>query len=140
MDSDQSYTDSRRGAIHNREYATQVKDYTGLRFGNITPTDIDGLIEYKDKAYVYIELKYKDAELPRGQRLALERQCDDMQRVKPTITIIASHSETGDIDVANTTVTEYRFWGAWRTRDTTTTTYDLISKFFSWVETGSDLK
>jgi hypothetical protein len=110
-----------RGAIRNREYGTQVRDFSGLRFGNITPTDIDGLIEYKDKGYVLIETKYKDAKLPRGQELALERLCDNLQSAKkPTLLIIASHETEGDIDVAETIVVRYRFKGKWsRCRGTT---------------------
>ena len=116
-----------RGKIRNREYATQVRDFSGLRFGNITPTDIDGLIEYHGKGYVFIETKHAEAELPFGQRLALERICDDLQKVKPTLIIVASHDTDGDIDVAETTVTEIRFKGKWRQRDGTTR--QLIESF-----------
>jgi glycerophosphoryl diester phosphodiesterase len=109
-----------RGVIRNREYGTQVRDFSGLRFGKITPTDIDGLIEYQNKGYVFIETKYKDAKLPRGQELALERLCDDLQNTKPTLLIIASHETEGDIDVAETIVARYRFKGEWsRCRGTT---------------------
>jgi len=47
-----------KGVIHAPQRATQLRDYSGLLFGNITPTDIDGLIEYKNIGYVIIELKY----------------------------------------------------------------------------------
>lgn len=127
-----------RGVIRNRNYANQVRDFSGLRFNNITPTDIDGMIEYKNLCYVYIETKYDGAELPFGQKLALERQTDDMQKVKPTITIIASHNSEGDIDVANTTVTQYRWKGEWRTRDATTG--ELIRNFIDWIEHGKNLE
>ena len=33
-----------RGKIRNRECAGQLKDFSGLRFGKITPTDIDGFV------------------------------------------------------------------------------------------------
>lgn len=111
--------DSERGVIRNRGYATQIRDFSGLRFGNITPTDVDGLIEYKGKGYVLIEIKYQGVQLPPGQRLALERLCDDLQRTKPTLLIIAVHDSDGDIDVAKTLVAEYRFKRKWRTRDGT---------------------
>jgi hypothetical protein len=123
-----------RGVIRNREYSNQVRDFSGLRFGNITPTDIDGMIEYHGICYVYIETKFENATLPFGQRLALERQNDDMERVKPTITIISKHHTDGDIDVANTTVTEFRFNKIWHITQSITTTKDLITKFINWVE------
>lgn len=126
--------DDERGKIRNRQYANRVRDFSGLRFGNITPTDIDGMIEYKNICYVYIETKFESASLPNGQRLALERQCDDMSKVKPAIMIVASHNTDGDIDVANTTVTEFRFRNAWHETQTTTTTKDLVTRFINWAE------
>ena len=128
--------DNRRGIIKNRGFANQVRDYSGLRFGNITPTDIDGMIEYKNICYVYIEIKYLDAELPFGQRLALERQTDDMQKVKPTITVIVSHNSKGDIDVGNSIVTEFRWLGQWRKVDSIKSARQVIERFVNWCETS----
>lgn len=65
-----------RGKIENRNRARQIIDFSGLQYGKITPTDIDGLIEYHDKAILLLEFKYADAEMPRGQKVALERMCD----------------------------------------------------------------
>jgi len=121
-----------RGKIRNRQYSTQVRDFSGLRFGNITATDIDGLIEYKDRGYVLIEVKYKDTELPFGQRLALERLCDDLQLVKPTLLIISSHETDGDIDVGETTITEYRFRGKPHSREGKTK--ELVSAFLNYLD------
>ena len=39
-------------------------DFTGLRWGKITPTDIDGFVEIRDKAYVFIEVKYSNTFAP----------------------------------------------------------------------------
>ena len=105
------------GVIRNREYATRVRDFSGLRFGTITPTDLDGLIEYKDRGYVLIEVKYGETRLPDGQRLALERLCDDLQKTKPALLVIGSHHSRGDIDVAQAVVTEYRYNTQWRERE-----------------------
>lgn len=124
--------ESQRGAIRNRQFANRVRDFSGLRFGKITPTDIDGLIEYRGQGYVFIETKYKDAPLPSGQRLALERLCDDLQQVKPTLVIVASHETDSDIDVAKTVVTEYRFKGAWRRRKATTG--ELVTAFLGHLD------
>lgn len=111
-----------RGAIINRNRAKQLRDFSGLRFGTITPTDIDGLIEYHNQAYVLIETKYGKAPMPYGQRLALERLTDDLEKSgKPTLCIISSHLEHNyekDIDTAHTQVTEYRLKKEWITIDT----------------------
>ncbi len=121
-----------RGVIRNRRYANQVRDYSGLRFGNITPTDIDGLIEYHDKGYVLIEIKHKDSVLPYGQRLALERLCDDLHKLKPTIAVIASHDTSDDIDVTNCSVVEFRFRGKWTMREGTIG--QLVSAFLGYLD------
>ena len=124
---------SNRGAIHNRDRAKQLRDFSGLRFGNITPTDLDGLIEYQGKGYVLIETKLNNAPLLYGQKLALERLTDDLNRARrPTICIIASHNSSNpneDIDVANAIVSEYRFKGQWRMPESQYTTRHLIESF-----------
>jgi hypothetical protein len=48
--------------IQNVGRKQQINDFSELRFGNITPTDMDGCIECKDKAYIFIEIKYMNKE------------------------------------------------------------------------------
>lgn len=107
-----------KGVIKYRQRSEQIKDYGGMLFGNITPTDIDGLIEYHGKGYIIIELKLRDTPLAYGQRLALERLTDDLNGAgKATICIIAGHNidnPTEDIDVANAIVREYKFREKWQ--------------------------
>jgi len=123
-----------RGVIRNRKRANQVRDYSGLRVGNITPTDLDGLIEYKRRGYVLLETKYQGAPLPKGQELAFERMVDDLQIVKPAIVIVSTHDTDDDIDMANTVVTRYRFRGKWHTPDDEITMGQLVQRFLHWLE------
>lgn len=104
-----------RGVIRNKKFALQVNNFVNLRYGNITPTDIDGLIEFRNKAYVIIEIKHANYVLSEhnGQRLAIERLTDDLQEKKPTLALIARHNENGDIDVAFCEVSEYRWKHKW---------------------------
>ena len=82
-----------RGVIQNEARKRQINDFRDLRFGNITPTDIDAVIEYHGKAYAYLEIKYGDAELPYGQRLYLERQVQDNARAgKQAIAAVVEHN------------------------------------------------
>lgn len=120
--------------IRNHNLVGQVRDFSGIRYGSIYPTDLDGLIEYHNKCFVFIETKYGDAELPGGQRLALERLCDDMQRTKPALLIICSHNSSGDIDMANTIAREFRYRFEWTTCNTRITTKDLITRFLVFVD------
>ena len=78
--------------IRNKERKQQINDFRHLRFGSITPTDLDGVIEYRDKAYIFFELKYLDADLPDGQRLCLERLVKDVIKSgKKAIALVLGH-------------------------------------------------
>ncbi|MBF2051937.1 MAG: hypothetical protein IGS03_00560 [Candidatus Sericytochromatia bacterium] len=99
--------------IRNRDYIRQIKDFSGLRMGKMMPTDIDGLIEYKNKAFVLFELKHGQGSVRGGQRLALERLTDALGQVRPSVCFVCNHSSTEDIDVARVTVCEFRFQGRW---------------------------
>jgi hypothetical protein len=100
-----------RGKIYNRAYAAQVNDFSGMRWGNITPTDMDGLIEYHNKCFIFIETKFMDKPLPYGQKLAFERLVDSLN--KPGILIVTTHNGSGDIDMKSTKIREYYWQGKW---------------------------
>lgn len=123
-----------RGKIINRERAKQLNDFTGLRFGNITPTDIDAAIEYHNQAYVIIEAKVQGNDLPSGQEIALVRMCDDLQFRKPTILIVANHNTPvdTDVDLSTARVAKVRYKGKWIIRDTTVR--ELVEKFLSNID------
>lgn len=65
-----------RGAIRHRDRRRQLIDMRGLAFGTITPTDLDGLIDYHDEAFAFFELKLRGQKLELGQKLALVRVVD----------------------------------------------------------------
>jgi len=110
------YKDDNRGVIQNRIRAKQIRDYSGIRIKNITPTDIDGFIDYKNKKFVFIETKVEGMELPFGQRLALERLCDATTKAGiDSIVFIVEHNTDHyeDIEMAETKLVEYRRKGEW---------------------------
>ena len=80
--------------IHNPKRAQQLIDFKGLEVdGYIYPTDLDGLIEYKDSEYILFEIKYGNADVPRGQRLALQRMVDDFTEAgKEAVAMICEHT------------------------------------------------
>jgi len=41
-----------RGVIRNKQYARQIRDFSGIAVRNITPTDIDGFFEMKNEVFV----------------------------------------------------------------------------------------
>lgn len=107
------YTNENRGKIQNRDRAKQIIDFSGLKFGSITPTDIDGVIEYHNKAIIFIEMKYGEQPLPRGQKVALMRMVDDLQNAnKESCLLVCVHNVDNpeiDVDAAQTNV-KYIYW------------------------------
>ncbi|MCI0348145.1 MAG: hypothetical protein L0Z53_01860 [Acidobacteriales bacterium] len=107
-----------RGKAHSPHLSTQVRDFSGLCWGKITPTDFDAFIDFGDQLHVYIESKLPDVDLPHGQKLALQRAVDAASEsgIRKSIGIICVHeNREGEIDFANCIVSEYRWRGVWRT-------------------------
>jgi len=128
---------SDESTIRSRERMAQIRDFSGLHFGSIIPTDIDGLIEYQNLCFILIETKFGDAQLPFGQELALERLTDAIQASgKPAICIVASHTSSGDIDVGATKVTKYRSRFIWRVPLKPITTRAIIEGFIKHIKSG----
>ena len=106
-----------RGAIRNRQLAMQIRDFRGLRFGSITPTDIDGFLEFGDRLFVFIEGKRDGAPLANGQMLALARLADACHcppRRFATVIVVDHPTSDDDIDYAIATVRIWRWGGEWR--------------------------
>lgn len=117
--------------IKNRNYIQQIKDFSGLKWGNIYPTDIDGFFEMDNKIFVFIELKFKGVPLQGGQGLAFERLVDMFPKEKNAIFIIARHDEPSekDIDAASCKVMRYRFQREWKEPKKNITVKELCDKF-----------
>jgi len=120
-----------RGKVYNEDRARQLRDFSGLRFGAITPTDVDGLLDFNNKLFVLIEAKVTGASLPKGQRLALERVCDAIQDEDKTAAILViTHNTQVDqkIDFANCQVIEYRYKKTWKAPHSFINCRDAIEK------------
>lgn len=103
--------------IQNRSRAKQLIDFSNLKFGNIYPTDIDGLVEYKNKAIALFELKHGDTEMPEGQRLALRRMIDDSRAAgKQAVLFVCEHHVDDcnvDVDASQAIVRKFYYNGEW---------------------------
>jgi hypothetical protein len=124
-----------RGVIRNTEQAKRINDFSGLRFGKITPTDIDGFIDFQNKAFVLIETKYTGGHMPFGQRLAIERLIDIIDETgRKGLALVAEYgNELGDIDCAKAVVTEYRYRGEWKIPRIPLNVKDAIDRFLKEV-------
>lgn len=129
------YTDRNRGVIQNRERARQIIDFSGIRYGNITPTDIDGFFEKADEAFVFYELKYGEAEMPRGQQIALMRLVDNLRNAgKKAVLFLCRHDVEDphdDISAADVTVVALYFNGTW-SECNGETLKQMTDRFMKW--------
>lgn len=102
------------GFFHSPRRAKQLISFAGLKFGTITPTDLDGLIEYHNQQFAFLEIKGNGVLFQRwydeclGQRLALERIVDRLEHDGARGVIFFSHHAVIDpnnqIDAARTLV------------------------------------
>ena len=111
------YDDENRGKIQNRLRSQQIIDFSGIRYKNITPTDIDGFFEKAGRAFVFYEYKLLGAEIPRGQELALTRIVDGLRIAgKSAVLFICRHNEVDpakDVKAANAIVEKIYWNGRW---------------------------
>jgi hypothetical protein len=103
--------------VRNRDFAVQLVSFAGMKWGSISPTDIDGFVEFGGKLFVFIEAKHGDSEMDTGQRLAYERLCDACHRppYRYAAVLQASHSTSNDVVLGDQRVVKYRWNGSWRT-------------------------
>lgn len=100
-----------RGKYNHNDLGRQLLRFDGLEFdNNITPMDVDAYIEYHDNKRVLIEVKMKGVKMLWGQRIALERMCNDFTRAhKDAIVLVAEHTEfdkSHDIQLADCVIRE----------------------------------
>ena len=107
-----------------RTRAKQLISFEGMSYERgITPTDIDGMIDFGGKGLVLIELKYDLTEIKTGQRLAIENLIDTFEKTgKKALGIVAMHRITDcetDVVMAKCEVVELRYnfkwWPCWGT-------------------------
>lgn len=111
-----------RGIIINKRRKQQINNFSQLMYEKITPTDLDGLIEYKNKGYIIFEIKYKNAKLPNGQKLAIERMINDFNKSgKNAIAMVAEHcidNPNNEIFVGDCIIREIYNGNKWRNTKT----------------------
>lgn len=122
-----------RGKAHTPHLSTQVRDFSGLRWRNITPTDIDCSTDFAGKLFVFVEAKLPGVNMPTGQRLHLQNLADAIaDGGRHSIAIICEHeNREGEIDFANCTVTEYRWRGVWRSAKENVTVKTAVDRILS---------
>lgn len=88
-----TYTDDNRGRFQHTKRAKQLIEFPGLRYGNCTPTDIDGFIEWRNEVFVVFEIKHGDEKLPLGQKRALMNLVNNLTDAgKKAVLFVARHN------------------------------------------------
>lgn len=97
-------------------HLNQLLLFKGLEIGNIYPTDIDFFLDWKDRLFIFGEVKYGNAALGTGQRLGYERlvNASCVPGGRQSIAYHIRHwQKKGDILIANCQVVSYYFRGDW---------------------------
>lgn len=128
----------KRGDIRNESRAKQINSFSGLlRRRGITPTDIDGLIDYNGKAFIILEGKYGDAQIPMGQKLALANLANAINEGgKQVVVLVFRHyvELPEQVDVSAQVVTEYFYNKQWRAIREQLNVLEAIAKFETFCE------
>lgn len=122
------------GKVQTEYFGTPVL-FDGIRMGNCAPTDIDGLIEYHNKAYLFLEWKYGNAQVPTGQMLALTRLADDLTKTGKMVAVfICRHRDTGEVKGKDALVTDVYINSTWRHPTHPRTVQEMAERFCAWVD------
>ena len=137
-----NYDDDNRGKIQNRERARQIIDFSGIRYGNITPTDVDGFFEKGGKIFVFYEYKLPNAEMPRGQKLALTRVVDVLNSAgKSAVLFLCRHNEynpLADVKAAKAVVEEIYWNNRWH-KGKNLTVKEQTDRFLKWADSLTNM-
>ena len=105
--------------IRNLNYIKQGIDFTGLQNGTMHPTDIDAVLEFNNEVLILMEVKYKNAEIPTGQRLVLERICNSWH-TKKSVVLKVEHNfkvENEAIPLDSCKVTKIYYNSKWHNKN-----------------------
>lgn len=130
--------------ITNEPRLVQPKDFRGLRWGALMPTDLDICYDHHGLCWVLGELKVRGTPLPEGQQLAYTRLCEDVTAGgREVLFLIAEHRTEPPraIDVARCMVRKYWWGGSWHPLldeqgETYRTVLDMFNHIIKRVERG----
>ncbi len=123
--------------IRNVDFAGQVISFDGLMFNNASPTNMDAMLEYKDKGFIFVEAKRNNAPVPVGQEIAFKRLVNALN--KPAVcffttwTLLDSNEQ---ICLAESRVVQYYFECRTHITDMTVSLREYMGRFINFLDTG----
>lgn len=120
------YADEERGKIQNPNRKKQLFDFSRLKYGKITGSDIDMFWEYHNEVFLFYEFKYwvtngieSKLDMPRGQKVAYMRLIDAVQAGGKEAVLFSCHHTEADtsaaVDAAECVVDKYYYDKKWYT-------------------------
>ena len=116
------YDDATRGTFQSEDRAKQLVSFDGFKFNgrngkaNVTPTDIDGLIQLDNEdCFIFFELKYSGG-VAAGQGCALEKLVDAVASGgKDCVLFVATHNtKAPKTIIAKDAIVNSLYWrGKW---------------------------
>jgi hypothetical protein len=100
------------------ERAAQLISFEMLKWGNKGFSDIDAVLDWQGKFFVFVETKFYKGNLHKGQRILLENLCKQMK--VPCVAIYCTHAieDTNQIvNLASCRVKEVFWNGSWAKPD-----------------------
>ena len=133
------YTEENRGKVQAPKRAHQFISFEGMKYGTISPTDVDALIEHNGNFILY-EYKLAGKDLPFGQKLALTRLVDGLSKTsRHAVLFVCEHNEQDpekDINGASAIVRSVYWKGRWHTCKESKTAKNMTSSFLSYIDRG----
>lgn len=102
--------------INDLNLIKQGIDFTGIENQKIHPTDIDALLEFDNRVLILMEVKYNGAKIPTGQRLVLERLCDNWDGAESIVLKVEHNHEDKKkpIILKDCFINKYYYKNKWR--------------------------
>lgn len=136
------YEDNNRGTFQT-EYAKQLVSFDGLKFkgrnglNNVTPTDIDGLVQLdNENCFIFFELKHSGS-VPSGQSSALEKLADAVQAggVNCVIFIAVHNTPYPETIMAKDAIVRNIYWkGKWYVEYKGRTLHKIALSFIDFIK------
>ena len=131
------YQEDNRGKVQFRNRMKQIIEFDGIKYGNITPTDIDGFFEKENEGFVFYEFKLDGCDMPTGQSLAYKRVVDALQTAdKKSILFLCKHNVQNPMEpvpAKDAIVEKLYFRGHWFQGDGQTAK-EWTDRFMGWLE------
>lgn len=118
-----------RGVIHDKAKARQLVIFEGMKWGTITPTDIDAVLDFGGRLIIFIEVKYGLNDITTGQRILFERLCDFINtKDRVAVGIVCNHSSQSDISLRECFVYKVRYKYEWHNYNGKITVNEAIER------------